>query len=183
MSTGRHCNLVINSYGGCDPIPSSSLYHVVPCFQQVNKIEINYSKTAKKMDMKRLKSSMWSLLTESPDKPREVSRAQQEVQEEEEESGYQGSLSCLQQEALPDDQVEVCGDKVFSETTKTLLHRYRTPTGGGGRRQVVNLGVFLTLCCASFQSAQHHGPEPVGTAGLCGSAAPRQRKGQFDPSK
>lgn len=56
-----------------------------PRFQQVNKIEINYSKTAKKMDMKRLKSSMWSLLTESPEQPREVSGARQEVQKGEEE--------------------------------------------------------------------------------------------------
>lgn len=30
---------------------------------QVNKIEIHYAKTAKKMDMKKLKQSMWSLLT------------------------------------------------------------------------------------------------------------------------
>lgn len=41
-------------------------------FLQVNKIEINYAKTAKKMDMKRLKNSMWTLLTESPEKPSEV---------------------------------------------------------------------------------------------------------------
>ncbi|XP_049987575.1 condensin complex subunit 2 [Alexandromys fortis] len=32
--------------------------------QKVNKIEIHYAKTAKKMDMKKLKQSMWSLLTE-----------------------------------------------------------------------------------------------------------------------
>ncbi|GAB1286849.1 Condensin complex subunit 2 [Apodemus speciosus] len=31
--------------------------------QKVNKIEIHYAKTAKKMDMKKLKQSMWSLLT------------------------------------------------------------------------------------------------------------------------
>ncbi|XP_010957332.2 condensin complex subunit 2 isoform X3 [Camelus bactrianus] len=34
--------------------------------QKVNKIEIQYAKTAKKMDMKKLKQSMWSLLTETP---------------------------------------------------------------------------------------------------------------------
>ena len=33
---------------------------------QVNKIEIQYAKAAKKMDMKKLKQSMWSLLTEIP---------------------------------------------------------------------------------------------------------------------
>ena len=34
--------------------------------QKVNKIEIQYAKTAKKMDMKKLKQSMWILLTEIP---------------------------------------------------------------------------------------------------------------------
>lgn len=87
--------------GGSLPAPAEgvSTYgedDLVPEPHRVNKIEINYSKTAKKMDMKRLKNSMWSLLTESPDKPRE--------------------------EALPEDQAEVCGDKAFSQTTKTLLH-------------------------------------------------------------
>ena len=33
---------------------------------QVNKIEIQYAKTAEKMDMKKLKQSMWSLLTKIP---------------------------------------------------------------------------------------------------------------------
>lgn len=32
-------------------------------FPQVNKIAIQYAKTAKKMDMKRLKKSMWDILT------------------------------------------------------------------------------------------------------------------------
>jgi len=31
-------------------------------FPQVNKIAIQYAKTAKKMDMKRLKQNMWDLL-------------------------------------------------------------------------------------------------------------------------
>ncbi|KAG8539391.1 hypothetical protein GDO81_020975, partial [Engystomops pustulosus] len=34
----------------------------------VNRIEINYAKTAKKMDMKHLKTSMWGLLTKDPQK-------------------------------------------------------------------------------------------------------------------
>ena len=38
----------------------------------MSKIEINYAKTAKKMDMKKLKNSMWSLLTGSPEKAKEV---------------------------------------------------------------------------------------------------------------
>lgn len=41
-------------------LPNSAL--LLPL--QVNKIEIHYAKTAKKMDMKKLKQSMWSLLTE-----------------------------------------------------------------------------------------------------------------------
>ncbi|MGH0178616.1 UNVERIFIED_CONTAM: hypothetical protein FKN15_077503 [Acipenser sinensis] len=39
---------------------------------QVNKIELNYAKTAKKMDMRRLKRSMWCLLTDREDKAVEV---------------------------------------------------------------------------------------------------------------
>ncbi|XP_056148735.1 condensin complex subunit 2 [Lampris incognitus] len=70
---------------------------LVPEPQRVNKIEINYAKTAKKMDMKRLKNSMWTLLTESLEKPRE--------------------------EANTADSSEITGQKVFSETTKTLLKR------------------------------------------------------------
>lgn len=72
--------------------------NLVPEPHRVNKIEINYAKTAKKMDMKRLKNSMWTLLTESPEKPKE--------QEE---------------EAV--EKPEVPGDKVFSQTTKSLLQR------------------------------------------------------------
>ncbi|MGH0176156.1 UNVERIFIED_CONTAM: hypothetical protein FKN15_072134 [Acipenser sinensis] len=40
--------------------------------QKVNKIELNYAKTAKKMDMRRLKRSMWCLLTDREDKAVEV---------------------------------------------------------------------------------------------------------------
>nr|XP_033803511.1 condensin complex subunit 2 [Geotrypetes seraphini]XP_033803512.1 condensin complex subunit 2 [Geotrypetes seraphini] len=39
--------------------------------QKVNKIELHYAKTAKKMDMKRLKRSMWSLLTDEQEKQTE----------------------------------------------------------------------------------------------------------------
>ncbi|XP_046871363.1 condensin complex subunit 2 isoform X1 [Hypomesus transpacificus] len=70
--------------------------HLVPEPHRVNKIEINYAKTAKKMDMKRLKTTMWNLLTDSPDK-----HAKQEVENAE--------------------TSEVTGEKVFSQTTKTLL--------------------------------------------------------------
>ncbi|KAM6944201.1 condensin complex subunit 2 isoform 1-T1 [Lycodopsis pacificus] len=70
---------------------------LVPQPHRVNMIEINYAKTAKKMDMKRLKNNMWTLLTESPDKSTE--------------------------EEDTVEKQEVCGEKVFSQTTKTLLQR------------------------------------------------------------
>ncbi|XP_029915048.1 condensin complex subunit 2 [Myripristis murdjan] len=78
----------ISTYGEDDLVPEP---------HRVNKIEINYAKTAKKMDMKRLKNSMWTLLTESPEKPSEKA------------------------ETL--ETSEVPGEKVFSETTETLLQR------------------------------------------------------------
>uniref|UniRef100_A0A7N6AU06 Condensin complex subunit 2 n=1 Tax=Anabas testudineus TaxID=64144 RepID=A0A7N6AU06_ANATE len=72
----------VEGFGGSDdtqpsgdslPPPSQDLEGVstygeddlVPEPHRVNKIEINYAKTAKKMDMKRLKNSMWTLLTET----------------------------------------------------------------------------------------------------------------------
>ncbi|XP_072244661.1 condensin complex subunit 2 [Leuresthes tenuis] len=78
----------VSTYGEEDLVPEP---------HRVNKIEINYAKTAKKMDMKRLKTNMWSLLTESPEK------------------ATQGEET----EKTP----EVCGEKVFSQTTKSLLQR------------------------------------------------------------
>ncbi|XP_040051513.2 condensin complex subunit 2 [Gasterosteus aculeatus] len=70
---------------------------LVPEPHRVNQIEINYAKTAKKMDMKRLKNNMWTLLTESPENPAEEDDAVEKP--------------------------EVCGEKVFSKTTQTLLQR------------------------------------------------------------
>uniref|UniRef100_A0A8C3S1C2 Condensin complex subunit 2 n=1 Tax=Chelydra serpentina TaxID=8475 RepID=A0A8C3S1C2_CHESE len=66
--------------------------------QKVNKIEIHYAKTAKKMDMKRLKRTMWDLLTD-------VQKDQNEVAEKE------------------TDSVILANKKVFSGITKDLLHR------------------------------------------------------------
>ncbi|KAK1806860.1 hypothetical protein P4O66_005345, partial [Electrophorus voltai] len=88
---------------------------LVPEPHKVNIIEINYAKTAKKMDMKRLKNSMWTLLTHSTEKPASVrlppgpslplSRA----------------FSCSQVEnEVP---TEVAGAKSFSQSTRTLLQR------------------------------------------------------------
>ncbi|KAK2845856.1 hypothetical protein Q7C36_010710 [Tachysurus vachellii] len=70
---------------------------LVPEPHKVNIIEINYARTAKKMDMKRLKSSMWSLLTDSPEKPAKDSEN--------------------------DQPTEVPGEKSFSQSTRTLLQK------------------------------------------------------------
>ncbi|KAM8866607.1 condensin complex subunit 2 isoform 2-T2 [Synchiropus picturatus] len=78
----------VSTYGEEDLVPEP---------HRVNKIEINYAKTAKKMDMKRLKNNMWTLLTESPGKPT--------------------------QEAETPESSEVAGEKVFSQTTNALLQR------------------------------------------------------------
>lgn len=78
----------VTTYGEDDLVPEP---------HRVNKIEINYAKTAKKMDMKRLKNSMWTLLTDSPEKPKE--------------------------EVDSVEKPEVCGEKAFSQTTKSLLQR------------------------------------------------------------
>ncbi|XP_008333901.1 condensin complex subunit 2 [Cynoglossus semilaevis] len=78
----------VSTYGEDDLVPEP---------HRVNKIEINYAKMAKKMDMKRLKNNMWSLLTDSPAKPAEETETVVHS--------------------------EVCGEKTFSQTTKTLLER------------------------------------------------------------
>ncbi|XP_023834358.1 condensin complex subunit 2 isoform X1 [Salvelinus sp. IW2-2015] len=77
----------VSTYGEDDLVPEP---------HRVNKIKINYAKTAKKMDMKRLKNIMWNLLTDSLEKT-----AKQEMENAE--------------------TSEVSGEKVFSQTTKTLL--------------------------------------------------------------
>ncbi|XP_029494077.1 condensin complex subunit 2-like isoform X2 [Oncorhynchus nerka] len=75
----------VSTYGEDDLVPEP---------YRVNKIEINYAKTAKKMDMKRLKNTMWNLLTDSLEKPaKEVENVETS---------------------------EVSGEKVFSQTTQTL---------------------------------------------------------------
>lgn len=91
---------------------------------QVNTVALNYAKTAKKMDMKRLKSSMWTLLTDSPENP-------SKVQDSERPSVFLSAwkeMSCnvSLQESATEETLQVCGDKVFSQTTKTLLQRYQS---------------------------------------------------------
>uniref|UniRef100_A0A8D3EAH2 Condensin complex subunit 2 n=1 Tax=Scophthalmus maximus TaxID=52904 RepID=A0A8D3EAH2_SCOMX len=79
---GFACSDDTQPSGDSIPPPSQDLENIstygeedlVPEPHRVNKIEINYAKTAKKMDMKRLKNSMWTLLTESPENPTEVQK-------------------------------------------------------------------------------------------------------------
>ncbi|NWI68174.1 CND2 protein, partial [Todus mexicanus] len=70
--------------------------------QKVNKIAIQYAKTAKKMDMKRLKQNMWDLLTDGQKKE---TAAEMEGTKDEKDTSV------------------VAGDKIFSDITKELLHR------------------------------------------------------------
>ncbi|XP_036309868.1 condensin complex subunit 2 isoform X3 [Pipistrellus kuhlii] len=72
--------------------------------QKVNKIEIHYAKTAKKMDMKRLKQSMWSLLTDFPQVDSETNHSEAEKEGDPEEVADKKMLSRLTwdlQKSLP----------------------------------------------------------------------------------
>ncbi|NXW01894.1 CND2 protein, partial [Fregetta grallaria] len=70
--------------------------------QKVNKIAIQYAKTAKQMDMRRLKKNMWDLLTDGQKK---------KTVAETEDAEKEGDTSV------------VAGEKVFSGITKELLRR------------------------------------------------------------
>ncbi|XP_038615206.1 condensin complex subunit 2 isoform X2 [Tachyglossus aculeatus] len=86
--------------------------------QKVNKIEIHYAKTAKKMDMKRLKQSMWSLLTKTQKNP--AAKESEGIEREEE--------------------LAVAGEKVFSGITKDLKHNLPSV-------MAQNLSVPLAFAC------------------------------------
>uniref|UniRef100_A0A8C6ZNB5 Condensin complex subunit 2 n=1 Tax=Nothoprocta perdicaria TaxID=30464 RepID=A0A8C6ZNB5_NOTPE len=87
--------------------------------QKVNKIAIQYAKTAKKMDMKRLKQNMWDLLTDGQKK--EIAEEIKNMEEEMEKSA-------------------VAGEKVFSSITKELIHRLPSV-------MAKNLSVPLAFAC------------------------------------
>ncbi|NXQ94789.1 CND2 protein, partial [Sagittarius serpentarius] len=89
--------------------------------QKVNRITIQYAKTAKKMDMKRLKKNMWDLLTEGQEKETETVAEMQDAEEEEDTS-------------------MLAGEKVFSSITKELLHRLPSVMAN-------NLSVPLAFAC------------------------------------
>ncbi|XP_052520958.1 condensin complex subunit 2 [Tympanuchus pallidicinctus] len=86
--------------------------------QKVNKIAIQYAKTAKKMDMKRLKQNMWDLLID----------IQKNTAAEIEDVEKQSDISV------------VTGEKAFSSITKELLHRLPSV-------MAKNLSVPLAFAC------------------------------------
>ncbi|XP_060106976.1 condensin complex subunit 2 isoform X2 [Heteronotia binoei] len=87
--------------------------------QKVNKIAIEYAKTAKKMDMKRLKRAMWCLLT-----------------------GAENNQTDEQHVALEKSSEfsVVAGRKIFSSITKDLLHRMPSV-------MAKNLSIPLAFAC------------------------------------
>ncbi|XP_044273327.1 condensin complex subunit 2 [Varanus komodoensis] len=87
--------------------------------QRVNKIDIQYAKTAKAMDMRRLKQAMWCLLTDAP------------KNQTEEEKAIAGKTT-----SVP----EVSGQKSFSGLTRDLLHRLPSVMAR-------NLSVPLAFAC------------------------------------
>ncbi|XP_053905718.1 condensin complex subunit 2 isoform X3 [Cuculus canorus] len=86
--------------------------------QKVNKIAIQYAKTAKKMDMRRLKKNMWDLLCDG-----QKTETVAEVEDAEEE-----------------DKSVVVGEKVFSSITKELFHSLPSVIAS-------NLSVPLAFTC------------------------------------
>ncbi|XP_012671433.2 condensin complex subunit 2 [Clupea harengus] len=86
---------------GHDGVSTYGEDNLVPEPHKVNTIEINYAKTAKKMDMKRLKTTMWGLLTDSLEKPVEETAT---------------DTSDAKQE-------EIAGEKSFSQSTRNLFQK------------------------------------------------------------
>ncbi|XP_013152177.2 condensin complex subunit 2 isoform X1 [Falco peregrinus] len=104
---------------------------------KINKIEIHYAKTAKKMDMKRLKKNMWDLLTDRHEK---VTMAEAEDAEKENTS-------------------VVAGDKIFSSITKQLFHSLPSAMAN-------NLSVPLAFACL-LHLANEKNLKLEGTEDLC----------------
>uniref|UniRef100_A0A8B9CCJ1 Condensin complex subunit 2 n=1 Tax=Anser brachyrhynchus TaxID=132585 RepID=A0A8B9CCJ1_9AVES len=87
--------------------------------QKVNKIAIQYAKTAKKMDMKMLKQNMWDILLDT---------------------GKKQTLAEIEDTEKEKDPSVVTGEKAFSDITKELLHRLPST-------MVKNLSVPLAFTC------------------------------------
>ncbi|NWT78600.1 CND2 protein, partial [Lanius ludovicianus] len=94
--------------------------------QKINRIAIPYAKTAKKMDMSRLKKEMWELLTEE----------EGEVRQEPREGKF---LRGIPQPFRPD-TAAVAGEKLLSDIIKKLLRRLPP-------LMATNLSVPLAFMC------------------------------------
>ncbi|KFP96269.1 Condensin complex subunit 2, partial [Haliaeetus albicilla] len=96
--------------------------------QKVNKIAIQYAKTAKKMDMKRLKKNMWDILTNG------------EKKETVAEVSAGGARYLNRPRTVLNPCRDSLGEKVFSSITKELLHRLPSVMAN-------NLSVPLAFAC------------------------------------
>ncbi|XP_030058345.1 condensin complex subunit 2 [Microcaecilia unicolor] len=90
--------------------------------QKVNKIELRYAKTAKKMDMKRLKFSMWNLLTDGQEKQMRMRTTAREDR-----------IEVLKNERIMD-------ERAFAGITRELLNRLPSV-------MAQNLSVPLAFAC------------------------------------
>ncbi|NXE57407.1 CND2 protein, partial [Casuarius casuarius] len=108
----------LNGDGGGVDITTYGELNLIAEPQKVNKIAIQYAKTAKKMDMKRLKQNMWDLLIDGQKKQ---TVAEVNVEKEMDKSA-------------------VAGEKVFSGITKELIHRLPSV-------MAKNLSVPLAFAC------------------------------------
>ncbi|NXC77768.1 CND2 protein, partial [Anhinga anhinga] len=86
--------------------------------EKINKIAIQYAKTAKKMDMRRLKRDMWDLLAD----------------------GQKKQTAAENEDAEEEDTSVVTGEKLFSDITKELLHRLPSVMAS-------NLSIPLAFTC------------------------------------
>ncbi|NXC04332.1 CND2 protein, partial [Orthonyx spaldingii] len=113
-------NGIGNGIGNGGDITTYGELNLIAEPQKINKIAIQYAKTAKKMDMRRLKRNMWELLT---DAGREKGTGAEE--------GEAGEGP---------DTAAVAGRKVLSDVTKELLHRLPPA-------MATNLSVPLAFVC------------------------------------
>ncbi|KFQ40746.1 Condensin complex subunit 2, partial [Mesitornis unicolor] len=96
--------------------------------RKVTKMIFQYAKTAKKMDMKKLKKNMWELLTD---------KKQQEILAEVSAGGARDTKTGLRMRECP---TVVAGEKIFSGITTDLHHRLPSV-------MAKNLSVHIAFVC------------------------------------
>ncbi|NWI42437.1 CND2 protein, partial [Picathartes gymnocephalus] len=111
---------------------------------KINKIAIQYAKTAKKMDMRRLKRNMWELLTGQvrPGTLGKGNSRREFCRDARLSLEWQGPAAAgfSQEGEEGTDTAEVAGEKILSELTQELLHRLPPAMAG-------NLSVPLAFVC------------------------------------